>query len=161
MRIPGWLQDRITGLVLSPVIIGVMTALLVPFGGGHILTVALLYLLVTLLAAAAWGHVVGLVTAVLADLLVNFFFVAPVRTFTVHEPANALALGLFLAVASVGSSMLALLRRQAAVARSREAETSILLELNHVVGQARMADEALEGPPPDRRHGSVTRASPT
>lgn len=145
LRLPGWLQTRAVGLLLTTAGLGLMTALLVPLGTGHILNIALLYLLATLLVAAAGGHVVGLYGAVLADLLVNFFFVAPVHTFTVHEPANALALVLFLAVAAVGSSMLALLRRQAALALSREAETSILLELNHVVGQARTADRALAG----------------
>ena len=52
----------------------------------RILDVALLYLLLTLVVAAQWGYWVGAMGAVVADLLVNFFFVPPVHTFAVPPP---------------------------------------------------------------------------
>ncbi len=120
--------------------LALLTACLAPFlGEGQVLDVALLYLLATLVVAAIWGYWAGLVAAVVADLLVNFFFVAPVHTFTVQEPSNVVALALFLAVAVVGASMLALLRRQVLVAEARESEAGLLLnltqELAHAVSQ--------------------------
>jgi two-component system sensor histidine kinase KdpD len=109
----------------------------------HILNVALLYLLLTLLTSAVWGYAVGLFAAVLSDVLVNFFFLPPLHRVTVHEPENVAGLLIFLAVAVTGASMLALLRRQAAVATSREAEARILRDLAHEMALALTPQDAL------------------
>ena len=133
------------GVVAAVLGLAFLTSCLAPFlGEDQILDVALLYLLTTLVAAAIWGYWVGLVTAVVADLLVNFFFVAPVHTFTVQEPSNVVALGLFLAVAVVGASMLALLRRQVLVAEAREREAGLLLSLTQELAHAVSPRDSLQ-----------------
>jgi len=110
----------------------------------EIVAVTLLYLVVVLLASALWGYAVGLVTALVANFLLNVFFVPPLHTITVRDPSNVVALVLFLAVAVVGGSMLALLRRQLALAEERRAELSIMLELSRELATARTPDQALE-----------------
>ena len=105
--------------------------------------IVLLFLLSVLIAAAAWGYVVGLWTAVLADLMVNFFFVPPLHTLTVAAPHNVLELLLFLAVAAIGAMMLSLLRRQVRVAEVRRAETNLMLELSQATAAAGTPDAAL------------------
>jgi two-component system sensor histidine kinase KdpD len=122
-----------------------VTAALVPFlDEEQILDVALIYLLLTLVVAALWGYWVGLAGALLADLLVNFFFVQPLYTLTVQEPANVVTLGIFLAVALVGASMLALLRRQVQITAARAAETAMLLNLSQEVARAVSPRDAMD-----------------
>ena len=134
-----------TGLVMTAVSFAALTAVLAPFfGEDEILNVSLLYLLLTLIVSAAWGYVTGLVGAVAADLLVNFFFVPPLHTLTVQEPAHVLALLIFLAVAIVGASMLSLLRRQAQIAEARRAETAALLAVSQEMARAISPRDAMD-----------------
>lgn len=149
---PSWLtpESRIfrnpaVGLAVATLAYGMLTAALAPFLGGEaILDVALVYLLLTLVVASLWGYWVGLVAAIAADLLVNFFFVPPLHTFTVQKPANVAALFIFLAVAMIGASLLALLRRQILIAESRAAITATLLEVSQESARAVSPRDALD-----------------
>ncbi len=134
-----------TGALITAAVYVAMTAVLVPLlGTRHIVDVVLLYLLACLFSAAAWGFRVGLVSAVAAQLIVNFFYVPPVHRFTVQRPENTVALFLFLAVAAVGASMLSLFRRQVQVAAARQAETAVLLELSQQSARAVTPRDATE-----------------
>lgn len=132
------------GVAASLLAFGGLTALLAPLlGQAHLLDVALLYLLLTLIVSAVWGYGAGLLAALLANLLLNFFFVPPVHTLTVGSPENVMGLLVFLAVAGVGASMLAMLRRQLEVAEAGQTEAGILLEVGHAVGRAPTPEAAL------------------
>lgn len=127
---PGWAERQAAGFAAVALVFAGLTAALAPFSSQQrLLAFALAYLLVTLVASALWGYMVGVVAAIVADLIVNFFFVPPIHTFTVQAPENIAALFVLLAVALVGASMLALLRRQAQLAEAHEAETALLLDL--------------------------------
>lgn len=133
------------GFVVAGAVLAATTAGLAPFAGeGDLMNVTLVYLLVVLLAAAAWGYAVGLGTALAAALLVNFFFVEPLHTLAVASDANAVALAVFLAVALIGATMLALLQRQARLAEARRREASLLLEIAHELAQAVSPRDALQ-----------------
>jgi len=122
-----------------------LTGLLGPLlGEDEIVAVAMLFLLVVLLVSATWGYRVGLFSAVLADLLLNVFFVPPLHAVTVQEPRNVAALAIFLAVAVVGASMLALLRRQLTIAQERRAELTIMLGLSRELAAAPNPQRALD-----------------
>ena len=98
-----------------------------------LLNEGLLFLLLTLLVSSTWGWLVGLFAAVLCNLALNFFFVPPLHTFTVHHPANVFALFLFLLVSVVGGSLLSIARAAARQARRRQAETEVLLSLSRTM----------------------------
>jgi two-component system sensor histidine kinase KdpD len=113
----GWLV-AVVGLVG-------LTLLLHLFAGNLNLTSdTLLYLLLVTVVAVIGGRWPALASAVVASLLVNWFFTDPVHTFTIAEPQNLLALLIFLAVAAlVSTEVSALARRSADVERARaEAE---------------------------------------
>ena len=59
-----------------------------------------------------------------AALAANFFLVAPTRTLTINDPENALALGVFLAVAAIVSTLVDRVARRSLEARQarRDAE---------------------------------------
>ncbi len=87
-------------------------------------TELLLALVVVLAVAAIGGTVVGGVAAVVASLLVNWFFVPPYNTLTIAELENAIALAVFVGVAvMVGSLVIAASRRSSEAVQARlEAE---------------------------------------
>ena len=112
----------------------VLIAVLAPFQHKvGLLNEGLLFLLLTLLVSSTWGWQTGLFAAVLSNLALNFFFVPPLHRFTVHHPANAFALLLFLLVSVVGASLLSMARAAATQARRRQAETEVLLSLSRTM----------------------------
>ncbi len=129
-------KSNATGLLVSAIALCALTALLAPLVGERDITnVALGYLVLTLIVSAIWGIRVGLPTAVVADVVLNFFYVPPVHTFTVHRAENIVTLILFLVVAVTGSVMFELLRRNLRRAELREAEASALLEASRVLAR--------------------------
>lgn len=135
-----WMSGRFerpaSGLVASTIALALLTVSLAPLVGERQLTnVALAYLIVTLAAAAVWGLRVGIPTAIAADVLVNFFYVPPLHTFTVHRTANLITLVLFLLVAGAGSVLFELLRRQVRRAEQKEAEATALLEASRTLAR--------------------------
>ena len=76
----------------------------------------MLYLAVVVTIAAIGGLVVGLVAAVAAFLLENWFFTPPLHTFTIADGEHVVALTAFVAVSALVSLLVG-----RSVRRSREA----------------------------------------
>jgi two-component system sensor histidine kinase KdpD len=91
------------------------------------------FLLVVLLVAAASTLPAAIVTSVVAMLSFNFFFLPPVRTFTIADPQNWVALGAFLIVSVVASNLSARARARADEAQARRAELARLYDLSRDV----------------------------
>ena len=89
-------------------------------------TVALSFLLAILAVSAVWGMVVSVTMSVTAMLLVNYFFLEPVGTFTIRDPQNWVALFAFLVTSIVGSQLSARIRKEADAANSRRREVERL-----------------------------------
>jgi two-component system, OmpR family, sensor histidine kinase KdpD len=85
-------------------------------------TVALTLLLVVLAVAAAWGLRYSVFTSLIATASFNFFFLPPVRTWTIADPQNWVALAVFLMTAMIASQLSDKARRQAESAESRRHE---------------------------------------
>ena len=85
-------------------------------------TVALTFLLVVLVVAAAWGLRYSVFTSLIATACFNFFFLPPVRTWTIADPENWVALAVFLITAMIASQLSEKARRQAESAESRRQE---------------------------------------
>src|SRR5690242_7291339 len=67
-------------------------------------TVALVLLLIVLATATLARLRIAIVISVAAMLVLNFFFLPPVGTFTIADPQNWIALFAFLAVAVIASN---------------------------------------------------------
>ena len=87
-------------------------------------TAGFLYLVAILVIATAWGLAEATIASVAAMLSFNYFFLPPVRTFTVADPQNWVALFAFLATSIIASELSARAkgRTQEAVDRQREME---------------------------------------
>jgi len=88
--------------------------------------IALVFLTAVLASAVTAGLWPALFASVLGALALNFFFVAPIYTFTVGDPENAVALAFFLLVAVIASNLTARVQRQADAARQRARTTEDL-----------------------------------
>jgi two-component system sensor histidine kinase KdpD len=87
------------------------------------------YMLAVLLISTYWGLGLGLATAVGSALAFNFFHIPPTGRFTIADPQNYVALGLFLAAAIIASSVANLARARAEEAERRREEADLAAEL--------------------------------
>jgi two-component system sensor histidine kinase KdpD len=114
---------------ISPYLEGAITTALATGAGKlvdyliNVPNVSLLYVVPVLIAAARHGLVPSLWVSGLSVLAYNFFFLPPLYQFTISDPANVVALVLFMFVAIVASALAARTRAQTVAAR-REARTT-------------------------------------
>src|SRR5260370_32838574 len=90
----------------------------------HTANISMLYLLVVIGTALRFGSRPAVLASLLAFLAFDWFFVQPLHRFTVNDPAEWLALLMFLVTATVTGQLTALLRQRAEEARQRERETA-------------------------------------
>ena len=108
-----------------------LTAALLPFRDVLTLnTILLAYLLGVVASSLVGGLAPAVVTALLASLLANYWFVPPVGTFTIAEPENAFAIVVFVAVGSVIASIVDLSAARAKQANRNAAEANVLASLS-------------------------------
>ena len=136
--------------ILVPVIpIGLALAL-VPFSDALSLSTILLAFLLGVVASSLVGGLLpAIATAVVAGLLVNFYFVAPTGTFTISEPENAFAILTFVIVASVVATIVDRSAALSQEAARRRAEANVLASLSAGVlgrgnGVKALLDQACE-----------------
>jgi two-component system sensor histidine kinase KdpD len=96
-------------------------------------TVSITFLLVVLVVAATSPLWVAVVTAVVAMLCFNYFFLPPVGTWTIADPQNWVALVAFLGVSLVASRLSAVARAHTREAVSRRDELARLFDLSRDV----------------------------
>jgi len=93
----------------------------------------LIYLVLVVAATVVGGFWPGVLAAIAACLLLNWYFTEPLHTFTIAEPRNLLALVLFVTVAVAVSSVVHLAARREADASRSARETQSLLSLAQTV----------------------------
>lgn len=104
---------------------------------------SILYLLAVLVCAILAGRFAALLAAGLSFLAYNFFFIEPVRTFTIAKPHEVLALTIFVAVAVVTGTLAARLREQIERARQAVRSTQALYDFSRKLSAAYGVDGAL------------------
>jgi len=93
-------------------------------------TVALMFLVVVLLISAYWGLRYAVALALAATAVFNYYFLPPIRTFTIADPQNWIALFAFLITALVASNLAERARREAERAQQRRREVDRLYGLS-------------------------------
>jgi len=123
-------QRRITGGIIGAVLLLALTSILthqrgnVSFG-----TDMLLFLLIVVISALVGGFWPALGAAVLASLLLNFYFAAPLHRLTISEPENVLALIVFVLIGALVSQVVDLAARRSREAARSNAEAETLSTL--------------------------------
>jgi two-component system sensor histidine kinase KdpD len=134
-------QRRLIGLAAA----AVMLAILVPIcassrGSVSLGSDMLLFLLAVVIVSLIGGFYPAFAAAIVASLLLNYYFVPPIHTFTISQRDNLLALIVFIVIASLVSRVVDLAaRRNSEAARSNaEAET-----LSTLAGSLLRGEQAL------------------
>lgn len=89
--------------------------------------ISLVFVLAVIAAAARYGIVVSLFTAVTSALAYNFFLIPPLYTFTIADPSNIYAMFFFIIIGAAVSAITARTRSLALIAK-RQARLSADLE---------------------------------
>jgi two-component system sensor histidine kinase KdpD len=128
---------------MSMTSVALTTLLLIQLPSLHQANIALLYLLVVLISATTIGLGPAMLASVLAFLGFNFFFVAPLHTFTVADSQDVVRLLTFLAVAIIASSLAGRARDQADTAQRSATELATLYGLSQTISAEVATDRIL------------------
>ncbi|HUZ22574.1 MAG TPA: DUF4118 domain-containing protein [Streptosporangiaceae bacterium] len=122
------LRRRLLGYLLALVLAPVLTLLLAAARGQVNLTSDVIIFLAAVIAVAlTGGFVPAVLEAIVGSLLLNYYFTPPVHTWNITDPNNALALGIFIAVALVVSSVVDGAARRSKQAARATAESELLV----------------------------------
>nr|WP_239063102.1 DUF4118 domain-containing protein [Streptomyces sp. SID13031] len=131
-RMHGSLSRRrlIYGFALA-VVLPPLLALLLGLGGDtlNLTSNVLAFLFAVVVVALVGGLWPAMLTAVAGTLVLNWFFTPPTRSFTITEPNNALALGIFVLIAALVSSVVDRAARRTRQAARSAAESETLATL--------------------------------
>jgi two-component system sensor histidine kinase KdpD len=132
-RPSAWLgfATGVAGIVLVTLVIELLQSF-VP-----VLTLGVLYVFAVLPVAVLWGSVASVAIAVASMLAFNFFFLAPLYTFTLADPNNWFSLAVFLVTAIVVSEL-------ASRSRLRATESALLAEIATSLLQRGQVTEELD-----------------
>ncbi|MDX3234705.1 sensor histidine kinase KdpD [Streptomyces sp. ME03-5709C] len=132
--IAGWL----TG-VLGPALLCLFLVHLHPALG--IATDMLLFMTLTVAAALVGGLYPALVSAVGGSVLLNYFFAPPLRTFTIAQPENLIAIVIFVVVGAAVASVVDLAARRTHQAARLQSEAEIL---SYLAGSVLRGEHSLD-----------------
>ncbi len=91
--------------------------------------ITLIFLLPVILSTVLWGVTPGILSAFLAFLAFNYYFIQPYYTFQVHRTQDLITLIIFLIVSVVMSQLIGRAREGVRIARLREWEATRMYEL--------------------------------
>jgi K+-sensing histidine kinase KdpD len=118
-------------LAMAVANVGLATGVLLPLDrvfAGNLVPIA--YLLPVIFAATQWGVWHAMLASLAAMAAADFFFFAPLYSFRVDDPKEAVDLLLFLIVALVASNLASRLRQETERLRRREQELQQLYEFS-------------------------------
>jgi two-component system sensor histidine kinase KdpD len=105
--------------------------------------VDLIFLIAVIAIAGRYGLWPSVAASIASMLAYNFFFLPPVRTFTIADPAHVVALFFFLGAALIASNLAGRVRDQAVTARIRERTTEALYAFTRKVAGVATLDDLL------------------
>ena len=105
--------------------------------------ISIIYLLVILGLASSRGSYAAILSSVIAFLAFDFFIVPPIYTFVINDPAQWIALFVFLVDAILTSQLAVALRVRAQQAISRERETRVLYDLMRLANRETQPEKQL------------------
>lgn len=121
------LRRRLQGVAVAVILPPLLTLALVNARQDlNLISDVLLFLLVVVVVALVGGFLPAMVAAVGGSLLLNYYFTPPLHTFTIRETNNSLALGVFVVVAALVSSVVDLAARRTRQAARATAESETL-----------------------------------
>jgi two-component system sensor histidine kinase KdpD len=136
--------SRRAGLLSAVVGVAACTLVVYPLKRiAPVVSLGVVYLLAVLVVSVAWGAWLGAFTGLLSAAAFNFFQLPPVGRFTVKDPDNWVALGAFLVVAVLTSSVAEVTRARTREALERRREADLATEMARVLLRGESLAEVL------------------
>jgi two-component system sensor histidine kinase KdpD len=121
------MRRQLAGYLLAAVLAPVLTVGLTSDRAGlNSVSDMLAYLVAVIVVALVGGFVPAVLLAVASSLLLNFYYIPPIHKFTIAEANNVLALGVFVVVALLVSSVVDRAARRTRQAARAGAESALL-----------------------------------
>jgi two-component system, OmpR family, sensor histidine kinase KdpD len=138
------LRRQLIGYLLAALLAPLLTLALVGLRGDlNLVSEALVFLVAVIVVALVGGFVPAVLLAIAGSLLLNYYFVPPIHKFTIAEANNALALGVFVLVALLVSSVVDIAARRTRQAARAGAESELLTTTADSVLRGQRAVEAV------------------
>ena len=135
---------RRVGAIAALFAVALSTLLVYPLAHvAPVVSLSVVYLPAVLVVSVVWGGWLGIATAVLSAAAFNFFHLPPVGQFTVRQSENWVALGAFLVVAMLASSVAAITRARTRDAVERRQEADLAAEMARLLLRADDLADAL------------------
>ncbi|MBL7661260.1 sensor histidine kinase KdpD [bacterium] len=109
----------------------------------EIATISMIYILGAVLIARRSGRTESVAAAIASSLCLNFFFIDPKYSLTVHNPEYVITLLAMVSVSLSLSGLVARIRSQNQIVESREQRTLALYEVGRKLSEATTQDEIL------------------
>ncbi len=121
------LRRQLTGYLLAVVLAPLLTLGLAALRGQvNLISDVLMFLVAVIVVALVGGLWPAIGEAVVGSLLLNYYFTPPIHRWTIAEANNAFALGVFIVVAILVSSVVDLAARRTRQAARASAESQLL-----------------------------------
>jgi two-component system, OmpR family, sensor histidine kinase KdpD len=124
------LQRRLAGLAVGAVLLAILVPLCAASRSQLSLgSDMLLFLLSVVIVSLVGGFYPAFAAAIATSVVLNYYFVPPIHTFTISEPENVLALVVFVLIASLVSRVVDVAARRTSEAARSNAEAETLSTL--------------------------------
>ena len=135
---------RRVGAVVALGAVALCTLIVYPLAHvAPVVSLSVVYLPAVLVASVTWGVWFGVATAVVSAAAFNFFHLPPIGRFTLQDSSNWVALGAFLVVAILASSVAEITRARTRDAEERRREADLAAEMARLLLRGNSLAEAL------------------
>lgn len=108
-----------------------------------VVSLGVVYMLAVFVVAAAWGSLLGALTAVASAAAFSFFYLPPVGRLTIRDSQNWIALAAFLIAAALASSVADVARARDREAAERRGEADLAAEMAGLLLRGARLEDAL------------------
>jgi two-component system sensor histidine kinase KdpD len=127
-------RSKSLGLLAAVLSVAAITGVIFPLRHAvPAVSTGVLYLLGVLLVSSYWGLALGLITSLASATAFNFFHIPPYGHFTISNPQNWVALGVFFAAAVVASTLAHAARVRTLEAEERGREADLAADLARLI----------------------------
>jgi two-component system sensor histidine kinase KdpD len=135
---------RRVGIAVAAVLVVLCTLIVYPLEEvAPVVSLSVVYLLAVLIVSVTWGMWFGFGTAIVSAAAFNFFHLPPTGEFTIADSTNWVALGAFVAVAALASSVAEVTRARARDAEERRREADLAAEMARLLLRGERLEESL------------------
>ena len=122
--------SRRVGAIVALLAVALSTLIVYPLEHvAPVVSLSVVYLPAVLVVSVTWGAGLGAATGLLSAAAFNFFHLRPVGRFTIEDSSNWVALGAFLVVALLASSVAEVTRARTRDAEERRREADLAAEM--------------------------------